>query len=267
MITKNCPSLEFSSISLKTRNNFSLFFLASLFLTAISLCSTFAVAQSTSKESTPQLVPYSAIYTTTYSGVSAEMEQKFSKQTQSRWRLHSKASILFADIIESANFEVHGDKVKPIRYRYENEISSRRDSDLVFDWKQKLAKDSKQKRPPVTLKSNLWDKLSFQVQLRIDLMQQAGSFSEKEYPQMDRGRVKLYTINKLGEEIVNTEAGKFHAIKLEQRRPGKKDHTLIWLAKDWDYMLVKLERIEDGESSYIIDLQEAVLGSKRVRSL
>ena len=68
--------------------------------------------------------------------------------------------------------------------------------------------------------------------------------------------VDTYDFRVLGEEKVRTQAGLINAIKVERvRDPGKSNRkTILWFAKDWDYLLVRLYQMETDGKEYQIML-------------
>ncbi|ARN72972.1 DUF3108 domain-containing protein [Oceanicoccus sagamiensis] len=210
------------------------------------------------------LKPYQAIYGTKLGGISAEMEQTLNKEAAGHWQLRSYASLLFASVEEQASFTEADNQLTPLSYRYNNKLSSKRNSELVFDPKQKTAVDRLHSKKPLTLPDNSYDKLSFQIQLQLDLLKDP-EFSQRTYHLVERKKLKNYQVKLLGEETLNTALGKFSTIKLEQRRPGKDKYTLMWLAKDWNYFLLRVVRIDEGEQEYQIDLKQAELDGRKIQ--
>lgn len=212
-----------------------------------------------------QLPAYSATYTASKSGISAELKQTLQPVNGRQWRLHNETSILFFSFEEEAVFTLDERRIKPLTYRYDNSTSSSRSSQLVFDWDKHSVFDQLHSKKPLKLEQATWDKLSVQAQIRLDLMQQGDSFNKKQYTQIDRTKTKTYTVRKLGEETLSTPLGYFQTIKLEERRDGRDKYTLIWLAKNWDYMILRLQRIEEGEVEYQIDLAEATVNGEPIK--
>ncbi len=78
--------------------------------------------------------------------------------------------------------------------------------------------------------------------------------------------VDTYDFRVLGEEKVRTQAGLINAIKVERvRDPGKSNRkTILWFAKDWDYLLVRLYQMETDGKEYQIMLKEGTIDGKTV---
>ena len=212
---------------------------------------------------TPGLKPYSAVYTSTLSGFSADMDQRLSRVGEDRWQLSNKASFLFAGFEESAVFTVESQTVRPLRYDYDNKLSKNHSSQVRFNWDNDTFIDKLHSKKPEPLNGRAWDQLSLQAQLRLILLKNSGHIDTTVFPEIDRYKIKQYTVKKLGEEQLQTDLGTFTAVKLEERRVNRDDHTLIWLAKDWDYLILRLQRIEEGKVEFEINLKQATLDGDR----
>lgn len=105
------------------------------------------------------------------------------------------------------------------------------------------------------------DKLSYQLQIRSDLI---NNRTLQKYPIADGGTLKAYDFELIGEEQLDTPAGKFDTLVIRRLRENDKDrNTTFWLAKDWDYLVVKSQQDDDGKS-YDIDLEYATQGGEKV---
>lgn len=211
-----------------------------------------------------QLSPYKATYTSNYLGIPTQMNRQLRKADNNVWSLRNDSSIWFVSFEEKASFLQRGSQLIPVSYQYENSLSKKRDSKLQFDWQKRVVKDTKRSTPPVQLPDKALDKITFQLQLRLDLLKQGKDFKEKQYTLVDGDRLKTYTLTYLGEEQLSTAAGTFNTTKLKQQRPGKNKHTVIWLANDWQYLILQIERFEDGDSRYKIELKSATIDGNKL---
>ncbi|MEE8058758.1 MAG: DUF3108 domain-containing protein [Pseudomonadales bacterium] len=219
-----------------------------------------------------RLTPYHATYTTHFSGITADMEHSLKKLGNDQWLLRNYVSIMFMGFEEKARFVEHSGQLTPQTYQYRNKLSSKRNSTLTFNSDKSSVTDSTHSKTPLQLPAGALDKLSFQVQLRLDLMaqyllDQQEPFAEKTYHLVDRTQYKTYNVKYLGEETIETPAGKFNTLKMERRRSGKDKHTLIWLAKDWDYFVLRIQRMKKGKSSYQVNLKHASINGKTIKGL
>ncbi len=212
------------------------------------------------------LTPYRATYHAELSGWSATVIRQLRPLADDQWQLTNNASVMFAGFDEQARLQQQSGKITPLHYQYSNALSSKRNKTIEFDWQAQSARTVKGKQPAVSLPidGSSYDQLSFQLQLQLDLQQQGEQFSEKAFTIVDTGKLKQYQVKRLGEEWLDTALGRLLTVKLEQYRPDKERRTLIWMAKDWDYLLVKLKRFEKNKSSYLLELEQATLGGSTV---
>jgi F420-0:gamma-glutamyl ligase-like protein len=87
------------------------------------------------------------------------------------------------------------------------------------------------------------------------------------YQVVDGDEIETYDFRVLGEEVVSTQAGQVDAIKVERvRDPTQtKRQTMLWFAKDWDYLLVRLHQVEKDGKEYQIMLQNGSVNGKPVK--
>jgi hypothetical protein len=87
------------------------------------------------------------------------------------------------------------------------------------------------------------------------------------YQVVDDGEVDTYDFRVLGAEKVDTKAGQIDAIKVERVRDPtqSKRITVLWFAKDWDYLLVRLQQVETDGKEYNIMLLDGKVNGKPVK--
>ena len=245
------------------RNNLStalLLLVAQLFTPATA---TETVSDTIQATPAHRLSPYSAEYNSTINGITAKLKQTLATSDQQHWQLKSEATALFITITEQAQFNTQANTVTPISYRYKNPINSKRSMHLLFDAKGDSVNNTANSEPAFNIPSGALDKISFQSQLRLDLMNDP-NFSQKNYNLVDAKKIKTYTVTKIKEENISTPAGTFNAVRFEQRRKGREDYSIIWLAKEHEYFLLRIERIEDGETEFKIELVSAKIEGKAI---
>jgi hypothetical protein len=216
---------------------------------------------------TASLKPYQAIYSSSLAGIDVDLKQTLTRLDNSRWQLRNYVSKLVLEIDENAIFSELNGKLKPSSYHYRNNLNTKRNSSLLFNWSSSSVSDSVQAKTLLKLPVGTVDKLSFEAQLRLDLLNQQITHVDNQYSLVEQNKYKTYRVKYLREELLSTAIGTFNAIKLEQTRAGKDTRTLIWLAKDWDYFLLRIQRMEEGEEAYQIDLKEAVIDGEKLTGL
>ncbi|MAY35602.1 MAG: hypothetical protein CMN84_05805 [Spongiibacteraceae bacterium] len=223
------------------------------FLLTALLTSVFP-AQALLGEPTPLLTPYSATYHLVKGGLAAEVERHLERSSESRWQLHDSARVLFFSLEETAVVDFDGKNIKPVKYRYRQNPGTSKDQTIRYNWKKKQATfdlDDGQRR--AELEPDTFDKLSYQLQLRLDLL--AGRLQQpRTYKLVDRGRHKQYRVEKVGEEILTLGRRQMQTVKLRQTSAGKDRETFIWVAPDLEYLIIKMEQ-DDGDERIEMQLK------------
>lgn len=204
-----------------------------------------------SPEATPPipLHPYRAEYQISHNGLSTVAKRELARRGE-HWVLSQNARIFFLKVDEEALIETTDSGLRPLRYDYENSVSSKRNQRIRFDWQRNTVADKKARKPwSFELKDNYTDQLSSQLQLRQQLL--AGSFDDNghiEQTIISNGKIKTYRIEKLGEESVETALGNFDTVKLRRHREGSSSETFIWMAPELNFLIVKMEQVEDDDN-------------------
>lgn len=222
------------------------------------------VSTETQALDTPTLSPYHATYQSQIKGLEAQLQRSLKATKDQQWQLSNTVNVLFSGFSEQATFRVNGDHVQALTYQYINPISKKRSSELHFDWANKHVIDRKHPQPPLQIPAHAVDKLALQYQIRLDLQRKGQQFKHKEYTVIDRTRLKTYRVEVLGYEKLQTLAGAFNTIKLKQFRPGKNKHTFIWLATDYEYLILRIDAMDKGKRRDTLELKEAILAGKLI---
>jgi len=206
----------------------------------------------------PLLSPYRASYRINYHNIGSTLKRQLKKSGDNRWQLSNSLELFLVGFNESSLLRLDNQQIVPLRYNFENELSSGRNSDLHFNWEAGTVTDPARNHSS-KLASNTLDSLSFQLQLRQDMITANGQLTDKVYQLAVGKRVKNYRVTLLGEENLTTPAGTFLASKLQQYRPGKNRYTTIWLAKEKQYFLLRLDRVENQQTTYSLELNKAMI--------
>ncbi len=207
--------------------------------------------------------PFTAEYEAQYGGFKAKAERSLEisdsgqveMNTQLRLKLLGKTlstikeqSILDPDALTG--------ELKPAAYSFIQTGLGKRSRYISFDWENGQANaDIGSDRFEIPLEFAVADNLSTYLELRNHLM--AG---EKDiiFPAIDKGELEQYHFKVIGEEDVKTSLGLLRTVKVERvREPGSNRSTIIWLALDWDYLLVKLEQQEKDSRGIRLELKNA----------
>jgi hypothetical protein len=227
----------------------------------------FALALISLPAAAVELTPFSASYTADWKQlpVSGSAERSLEALDNGLWKLNFEASMLVASVTEESTLRVESGALQSQSYLYErNGLGKGKKVEHRFDWQAKLVTGNDRDKPvKLPLNRGLLDKSTYQLALQYDVAAGTKSMS---YQVVDGDEVETYDFRVLGEEVVRTKAGLIDAIKVERvRDPTKSSRkTILWFAKDWDFLLVRLHQVETDGKEYQIMLKEGTVNGKAV---
>jgi len=232
------------------------------------LASTLALALLGLPLSALALEPFSAHYTADWQQVpvSGSAERHLTQQADGSWQLQFKASMLVAGISETSRFNLAGQRFVPLSYRFERSgLGKSKKIAHDFDWQAKRVTGHDRNQPvSLLLESGLLDKSTYQLALQQDVAAGKQSMS---YQVLDGDEIETYDFRVLGTEQVKTEVGQVEAVKVERVRDPtqSKRQTVLWFAKDWDHLLVRLQQVEKDGKEYQIMLKQGTVDGRAVK--
>ena len=208
---------------------------------------------------------FTATYKAKYRGIGITATRSLETLADGSQKFTFSADSFIANLKETSQFHWNdNDHIIPEHYTYtRGGLGRDRKAVLNFDWSKNQVKNDVQGKPwNMSIPDLALDKLSYQLQLRTDLI---NGKELGEYQIADGGKLKQYGFEVLGEEELKTPAGRFQVVKVKRlREQDDERQTVIWFAKNWDYMVVRLQQEED-DKSYEIDLVSATLNGKKVK--
>ncbi|MET0777918.1 MAG: DUF3108 domain-containing protein [Pseudomonas mandelii] len=215
-----------------------------------------------------ELQPFSASYTADWKQLpmSGTAERSLTKGANGVWKLSFKASMMIASLTEESTLTLDKDTLLPQSYHFERGgLGKAKKADLDFDWTNKMVTGTDRgDAVKIPLNRGMVDKSTYQLALQHDVAAGKKSMS---YQVVDDGEVDTYDFRVLGSEKVDTKAGQIDAIKVERVRDPtqSKRITVLWFAKDWDYLLVRLQQVETDGKEYNIMLLDGTVNGKAVK--
>lgn len=194
-----------------------------------------------------ELLPFSATYKSRHGLVSATGQRVLESSGGGQWQLVNRAQLLMVEVTERTTFTVQDGSVLALGYQFTNPFRSERSQELSFDWAQKTVTEKKD-NSQLTLPERAFDKLSYQVQLQLDVCANPDGFTARDYPVVDRGRIKTYRVEPVDTQVLSTGAGNLRTLKLRQFRPDRQNReTLVWVATEWNCLVARIEDHDDDE--------------------
>jgi|TARA_B110000116_G_scaffold71521_1_gene61985 hypothetical protein len=219
---------------------------------------------------------YSARYQASANGVSAVAQREFIRINDNSYRLQIRllaeiAGQQLAKLEQTSEIAFINNTFQPLSYSYMLSGISTVAHAINYNWEAKLALSRRDEESwTIDLNGAVWDQLSHQFALRqIFVNKKAETNSgEHEFLLIDGDEVEIHRYTVIGEEILVTTLGSLSTVRLERiQEDSESRKTSIWLAKDWGYLLARIEQINDSGLRIEFDLENAVLGGKQVEAL
>lgn len=232
---------------------------------SLGLCTEANTSPAPQDNSDPALTPFDLSYAATYNGMDIDARRQLTLES-GRYTLSTTAKNMLSNIEEHGEFLVEeGGLIIDQGYKYKRSILGMKKTEkLRYDRNTGVANyDSKKKKRQVTLKEGYLNRLSYQIQLRRDLI---NGVSPLQYQVISRGRLKPYNFEVIGEETLETPLGNIKTVKVKRIRKDDDRETLFWFAPQWNHLLVQLWQREKGGEDYKIVLQEGMLNNQKLRN-
>lgn len=227
-------------------------------------------SQTTSQNSRQPESPinlYRANYSAKFSGLNIQAVQKLEEIEPGVYRESLSAKNFIGKINEQSTFNLTPDQqLSPIQYSYKRSVFGRDRSEVQsFDWQNSVVQYIKEgsANSQLDLETGYLDMITHRLQLRRDLNAGKQVFS---YPVISRGKLKQYDYRVVSKQILQTTIGPLNTVKVERVTDDDKKKVNVWLACDWDYLIVKLEQSK-GKDSHYLELLDAVINDKQLTPL
>lgn len=239
-------------------------FLLRPLLTAVLLASLACTAVAAVAE-TAETVPFSNQYSSRVYGIGITATHELIPQGDDTWKMRFHATAWVGEIEEISTLRIEDDgQVVPLHYRYERSgLGRSRKGELTFDWEAgELIDNVKDERVEIDTSKNIQDRLSFQLQMQIDL----NNGKEKlAYHIADGAKFRDYDFAVIDREELDTPLGEVTTAKIERTREDSDRVTYAWTAPEHNNMLVRLQQ-DDGSMSFTIRLEEARIDGRKLDS-
>ncbi|MES9852581.1 MAG: DUF3108 domain-containing protein [Candidatus Thiodiazotropha sp. L084R] len=150
------------------------------------------------------------------------------------------------EVIEESSGIIHEGQIIPDHYTYKDWDENSENSVIKFNWpNQSAATTSHDITWSQNITNGTQDKLSQQLQVRVHL---ALGKQEISYQVADGGKLKRYHFQVVGEELVETDDGTYHCLRVERSKASRESDYTIWFATELGYLPIKIERIQGGKT-------------------
>lgn len=200
--------------------------------------------------------PYDAEFTALYNGIRMKGTRRLQRGDDGGYLLAHGAKMFGASILEESRFSVADRRILGDRYDMERAFFGvKREFHVRYDWDKGQARLSGRYKGDLPLDEHPLDLLTYQLALRCDLAK--GNRGVMNYPVIAKNLIRGYSFKVRGEERLDTEMGRLETLVVERLRDNKERTTLLWIAPELNYMLVRLKQYEkDDDTTYQLDISK-----------
>lgn len=205
------------------------------------------------------LVPFSAQYHFQINrSLSGSASRALTSTGPKQWRYEFKAKASIGSAQEISEFGESDTQIIPKSYYHERSILFfKKKLNVLFNWNKLQVTSRENKEDPITfaIKEKVLDKLSLELQIRKDLMDNGKLKPFYRVITSDDIREDIFQIE--GEEVLNTALGNISTLRIISVHKSNTRQTTFWLAKQYDYLPVKVVQKDDSDvyKLEITDLQ------------
>jgi len=148
-------------------------------------------------------------------------------------------------VTETSHFVYDDGGVTPIDYVRLDTLNDK-NTNIQFDWDTGIVTSTyKDETREEVLAPGILDRQLLLFAFMHDLLNEVDRVS---YTMVDRkGRLKTYEVSMLGEEKIDTPAGRFRTVKFEHRTPDSSRITTLWCAPDLHFLPARIEQRKDDD--------------------
>ena len=181
------------------------------------------------------------------------MERRFFQQENGKYIFRSESKttgfislIKKVHILEVSTWNLIDSYFTPLNYTYQHTKGKKeRDVEINFNWGEKqIINRVNDSTWHMQTQTGIQDKLLYQLTIMSDL--KSGHIPEN-YAIADGGKIKQYTFERLGDEILKTPLGEFNTLKLSMHKSNKKQETFLWCAYDLNFLPIKVTNTEKDD--------------------
>ena len=241
--------------------------IATLFALALSCFANSCHSQNT------RLLEYVAEYEASANGLAATATRSLSKIDENSYCLSnslqaSLAGQTLASLVQASEFIIEGNRVVPLNYTYQLSGVSRASHAIFFNWDAEIALSTEDDESwQLPLRDGVIDQLSYQVAMRQALIDNSDSEAIFSFDIIDGDAIEMQQYRLVGEEILSTPLGELNTLKLERVREASDQRaSKIWLAVDWNFLLTRIEQLNNSGLQIVLELKSAELNGEIVRA-
>jgi hypothetical protein len=215
---------------------------------------------------------FTADYRAKYGAFQANAHRELRQDGENAYLMTSSIALTLlgknlSSIHEQSSLEVTdaNTSLRPLAYHYRQQGLGKRQRSIQFDWhlNQAIAAEGKHEAI-LPLAPGYTDNLTAYLEIARQL--ELGR-KDIHYTGIEKGEVKAFHFQVEDEVVLPTPLGNINTIQLTKIRDEKSNRqTSLWLAPEWEYLLVKLVQSEPGEKRLQLELTSANIDGKPLQA-
>ena len=215
---------------------------------------------------------FSSYYKAHTNGMSGAAERHLIQREDGSYRLNMslEAKVIgfkIGELEQASEFEIIDQRLLPRHYSYLLSGITSKTETVSFNWDAGVARSRKNEQSwDVELSDQVLDEMTYQLAMSLQL--QVSDNTMFEFDIIDGAEIATLQFRLLGEEILTTPLGRLNTVKVERlREESSRRSTLIWFAKDWNYLLAKIEQVNPSGLRIELELENALVSGEQVTAL
>ena len=205
------------------------------------------------------LEPFYREYNSTFAGFSAKSSRELKEIEPGVWELSLKARNWIARYEETSRFTLseNGYPIPQTHYFKGRLFGVNREETTDFDWQNETANWQRgDDRRTADLHTGVVDRILYQILVPMDV--ESGK-ERTTYEFVNRGDLRTYQFETMGEETMDFDGQQITAVKLERIYDDGEKQTSVWIAPDLGYEIVKIVHHDEDGADYLMELKAETL--------
>jgi hypothetical protein len=208
---------------------------------------------------------FDVVYSADFNGFNVEAKHQLIQLENGSYKEILQAKNMLGKIYEHAIFDISTDgQIIPQEHIKRKKIFGSRTEKQLFDWTTNSLTYSRDgKSQQIEIQPGFLDVMSHKLQLREDI---ANGKENLSYTVISKGKLKQYQYRVAGHQVLETPLGPLNTVVIERVTESKSKYTRIWLASDWDYLIVRLKKDDQGKTQEML-ITNGTLNNSSIRPL
>ena len=237
------------------RNNRVKLGICRILITIFCLCN-FAVADDSAVkpanyQSASPINNFDLVFSADFNGLNVEAKHRLTQLDNGNYKESLLAKNILGKISEYSIFkQTNKGQIIPLEHIKQKKFFGKSSQKQLFNWsKNSLIYSRDGESIEVEIEPGYLDVMSHKLQLRKDITNGSKNLS---YNVISKGKLKQYQYRLLGHEVLKTPLGPLNTVVIERVTQSESKYTKIWLASDWDHLIVRLEKMDRGETQEMV---------------